>query len=1026
VADQPDPSPRDATPSVLAVVVAHEPGDWFDETLDSLATQDYTRLSVLVIDAGGSGELDARVHAAMPTASVLDAGDTVGFSAAADAVLDTEVDPAFLLICHDDVALAPDAVRQLVVESLRSNAGIAGPKLVDWHRPDRLQHVAFAVDRFAVAADVVDPGELDQEQYDAVADVFALPSACILIRTGLFRALGGFDPVIGHRGEDIDLCWRAQLLGARILVVPDARVRHRGDLYGRTGVDDIRHSRARHQLRTVLVTGSRLSLLVTIPLLVLLHIGEMALALLAGRLSHVRDVAGAWVWNARRLGEIRARRRMLRPLIRARHSDVRALQETGSVRINAFVRGQIGRRQDDEHLRSLMRTGTARVATLSAALIVLFAVFGSRTLISDGIPAVGDFLAFGDSSGGLLDEWWSSWRHRDLGSPGTPRSGVVLISVLTWVLGGASGLVRLLWVLGPVFAGLVGAWRMLVVTGSRRAQTGAMLAYALVPLPWVAIESASIAGLYAYAVAPWVLAAILHGEATSPFRSTAGPWRSVVGTGAGLGVSLGLAALFDPGVVLVTIPIIAGVLAAGLFTGQLNGTLRLLTVTVVGAGFASALLLPQLLDQIAVGFSWAALADGRSGEATDLALTDILGFGIGGDGAAPLSFALLLPLSLALLVGRSWRFALAARGWMVALASWGLVWASSWGVLPFGLPDPALLLAPAAAGVALTAGAAVAVAEHDMRRARFGWRQALLPLALAGAVVAATPTLARAETGRWDLPRGDFAGILPFADPAVDGSYRVMWIAAPENVPGGGRSLDETLAWSLSFDGMPRLTDAGPAADRGSADLVEASLGAAFDGETMRLGRTLGGLGIRYIVVLDRLAPAPFSSDGRGVDRSVAESFARQLDLQRVEGINTAMALYVNTEWTSVRAAASAGFDEGRDTVGDLATAPLVGTIGVLAGRDTDLAGLIPEGTEIYLAQTQDTGWKLQVEGDRTGRRRSLGWATAFLPDRAGQASLDYDTPLWRQVAMVFQLLAFAAAVGFFTRQMLGGRKGRR
>ena len=206
-----------------------------------------------------------------------------GFSAAADAVLDTDVDPAFLLICHDDVALAPDTVRQLVVESLRSNAGIAGPKLVDWHRPDRLQHVAYTVDRFGVAADVVDPGELDQEQYDAVADVFAVPSACLLIRTGLFRALGGFDPEIAHRGEEIDLCWRAQLLGARVLVVPAARVRHRENLYGRTGVDDIRRSRARHQLRTVLVTGSRLSLLLTLPLLALLHLGEAVLALLAGR-----------------------------------------------------------------------------------------------------------------------------------------------------------------------------------------------------------------------------------------------------------------------------------------------------------------------------------------------------------------------------------------------------------------------------------------------------------------------------------------------------------------------------------------------------------------------------------------------------------------------------------------------------------------------------------------------------------------------------------------------------------------------
>ena len=416
---------RDATPSVLAVVVAFEPGEWFEETLESLATQDYPRLEVLVIDAAGDPELGARVHASLPDAAVLDAGDTDGFSAAADAVLDTDVDPAFLLFCHDDVALATDAVRLMVVESLRSNCGITGPKLVDWDRPDRLQHVAYTVDRFAVAADVVEPAELDQEQYDAVGDVFAVPSACLMIRTGLFRTLEGFDPGITHRGEDVDLCWRAQLAGARVMVVPDARVRHRERLEERTGVDDVRRTRARHQLRTVAVTSSRPSLLITLPLAALLTLGEAGIALFTARLGQVRDVLAAWSWNLRRLGEIRRRRARLRPLVRARYADIRAAQETGSVRINAFVRGQIGRGAfggSGRDFGAVIRTGTARIAAVAWGLVVLFVLFGSRSLLTDGVPAVGDFVPFADESGDLWSAWWSGWSDRDLGGPGSIAS----------------------------------------------------------------------------------------------------------------------------------------------------------------------------------------------------------------------------------------------------------------------------------------------------------------------------------------------------------------------------------------------------------------------------------------------------------------------------------------------------------------------------------------------------------------------------------------------------------------------------
>ena len=49
----------------------------------------------------------------------------------------------------------------------------------------------------------------------------------MLVRTDLFAELEGFDPATFPGAEDLDLCWRARLAGARVLVVPDARATHR-------------------------------------------------------------------------------------------------------------------------------------------------------------------------------------------------------------------------------------------------------------------------------------------------------------------------------------------------------------------------------------------------------------------------------------------------------------------------------------------------------------------------------------------------------------------------------------------------------------------------------------------------------------------------------------------------------------------------------------------------------------------------------------------------------------------------------
>ena len=120
-----------ASPSVLAVVVTHNPAPEFESTLRSLAAQDYPRLSVLVVDAGSDDDLTAQVKSILPAATIVREADS-GFGAAANVVIDGGMRAALYMFCHDDIALRADAVSRLVEEVLRSNAAVVGPKLVEW------------------------------------------------------------------------------------------------------------------------------------------------------------------------------------------------------------------------------------------------------------------------------------------------------------------------------------------------------------------------------------------------------------------------------------------------------------------------------------------------------------------------------------------------------------------------------------------------------------------------------------------------------------------------------------------------------------------------------------------------------------------------------------------------------------------------------------------------------------------------------------------------------------------------------
>ncbi len=174
----------------------------------------------------------------------------MGFGPAANDVLRAVEGAAFYLFCHDDVRLDPDVVQVMVEEAYRSNAGVVGGKLVEWDDPDHILQVGMGADKTGRSRPYVERGELDQEQHDAVRDVFYVPGAATLVRADLFEALGGFDPGIELLGEDLDLSWRAHVVGARVLVAPGARIAHLEALGDRRPVDDRRRLQMRHRLRT--------------------------------------------------------------------------------------------------------------------------------------------------------------------------------------------------------------------------------------------------------------------------------------------------------------------------------------------------------------------------------------------------------------------------------------------------------------------------------------------------------------------------------------------------------------------------------------------------------------------------------------------------------------------------------------------------------------------------------------------------------------------------------------------------------
>ena len=1011
-------SRRPAAPAVVAVMVTRNPGPRFDDVLSALAAQDYTNLAVLVIDAASDTDPTPRVASVLPDAFVRRLDDNPGFGAAANHVREIVDGAAFYCFLHDDAAPGERAVSTLVGEALRSNAGIVGPKLVDFDDPRRILQVGESVDKTGERVAGVDPGELDQEQHDAVRDVFVVPGACTLVRSDLFEAIDGFDPGIHSFNDDLNLCWRAHVAGARVIVAPDAVVRHLESFGHHDPPPDRREQRMRHRIRTMLSCYSRWHLVRVLPQAVLVSVLEVVYSVLVGRPGHAGDVVRAWRWNLRRRDEIAAWRAKIDGFRSVPDPEIRRFQLRGSARLARYFRGQTGRggtRSDQAQasFRRVMdgvRDGHLRWP-FAAWLVTLFIVaVGSRHLLLQPIPAVGSFPAFDAGPVELFRSYLSGWRDVGLGSSSPAPTGLGLLGVLGTFFLGAMGTLRRVLLLGALLAGLVGSYRLLRPTGSVRAQAAALVVYGAIPLGYDAIADARWGALTVYGATPWIIGQLARAGGWAPFDDPARRSRArrPIERVLGLGVLLALVAAIDPAVVPVAMATAVGLAAGSLLLGRLQGIGRFLLIAVGAAAVAVVLHFPWSLELLLPGATWATVV-GASGAETAPTLLELLRFDVGPVGASAVSIGLPLAALLPLLIGREWRFDWAVRAWSVALVLVGLTWAGGEGWLPVALPPPETMLAGAAMSLALATAMGVVAFEVDLSAFGFGWRQVVAAFAGVAFLVGAIPTMLDAGNGRWYLPSGGLETTFAFLEDD-DPGFRVLWIGDPDVLPLPGYRLDDDLVYATSDDGLPSLTDHWPGSPGGATELIEDSLVVAGDGETNRLGRMLAPMAVRYIVIPGAAAPRPLGGLQRAVPDRLLGTLDAQLDLVEVP-VNPAYVVYRNEAALPARVALAA--DAGERSLFETDATDLAGATPVLEDRTgaRSFEGSVDAGSRILHSVAANDGWELVIDGRPAERTKLFGWAGGYDTATGGDAVLRYETSLSRYAVVALQALFWALAL---------------
>jgi GT2 family glycosyltransferase len=1013
-------------------MVVHEPGDWFGESLAALAAQDHPNVRSIffvtsrVGDAGPdlarSDEVRARILEVLPSAVVRIVEGNPGFAPLVNEALHlVEGDAGLVCLLHDDVAPRPDALSAMARELYRSNAGVVGPKVVDWDDPTRLVSVGGEIDRCGEVDPLVEPGERDQEQHDAVRDTFFVGTSCMLVRLDLFRELGGLAPEIQLLGEDVEFCWRVHLAGARVLFVPAAVVRERERVAER---DPARlAAAARHRVRTVATLSGAAELPRLAVRLVVTAFAQTVVGFLTGQSREGLAALRATLALPLDLPLVRRRRAAVRPLRRVAAAEIRKLQLRGSARIARFLRRRraVGGPRDLGAALDVRDRSAARVTLAVALAVAALCVLGGRGLLAGRPGLVGDLVPFapdGRTPRDLLGAYLSGFWPAGFGDASAQPTLVGLLGLAGVVAFGRLGGLATWTLVSAPFVAFLGMWRLGALHQHLRARLAGAVVYAALPVGAGAIAAGRLGALVTWACLPWVLDAMrrLGLTARTPDGAEVGvSSRRRSQILAGLIVALAcVAALAPPFLLVVLAAATAWALVDATAPGRARRALGAWASVVLATLGAAAAHLPWALHFVSRD-AWTLIVGDAGATARGLGVGTLARLDGGTQVLAPLGWGVLGLLPVAVLVGRGPRFVAAAQGALLALVGAIVAVLDDLGRMPLDVPEPTVLLACVACGAALAAGACIAAIDDGG-----GWRRAaalLAPLAVAAAVV---PAIVGVADGRWHQPAATPLDLLTqLPDDDALGNSRTLLLGRADDLPVAARSAGGALAYGVAIDGpldaTMRFAPEGTAMD----DIARLSVAALADNGTTRFGRLVAPLAVRHVVVV---------GTGALRDRLVA-LLGNQLDLRRAY-LAGDLAIFENVAWIPLasRLDDDSAVLSRRAALGDApdrdvrASDPLF----VASGDPTRGSASAIRGGVVHVAVPYAPEWTLLVDGVRIAPRPAFGATVGFDAPVTGVARLEFTTPPWRALAVAMQGLAWLglAAVAFDARRIRARWRG--
>lgn len=192
------------------------------------------KTKVIIVDNASTDDSVAWLNKNYPNIPFIQLDTNYGFAGGYNKAIE-KIDAEYYVLLSSDVEVSQNWLPPMIEEMKKdATIGACQPKVRSYHKRNEFEYAGAAggfIDNLGVPfcrGRIFSHSEIDTLQYDFPKQIFWASGCCFVVNGKAWKKTGGLDTDFFAHMEEIDLCWRMQGIGYKIMAFPSSVVYHMG------------------------------------------------------------------------------------------------------------------------------------------------------------------------------------------------------------------------------------------------------------------------------------------------------------------------------------------------------------------------------------------------------------------------------------------------------------------------------------------------------------------------------------------------------------------------------------------------------------------------------------------------------------------------------------------------------------------------------------------------------------------------------------------------------------------------------